>query len=150
MRPLSILLNLPGPTRSPGYTCGEVNAGWGGEVRAPETTHGGCVIGVQRQVRQWIVHSAARCRGLKGWGWGGRGISSYSSCCALFPSLPHTSLEEAPSHSPPGDATWTLYLSTGLWGGFQCRRADLSVKFNAHSWVGPSGTGQEQGVQRYP
>lgn len=66
-----------------------------------------------------------------------------------LPASNKSSLEEAQSCSPPGDATWTLYSSTGLWGGFQCRRADPSVKFNARSWVGPSGTGQEQGAQRH-
>lgn len=57
------------------------------------------------------------------------------------PTLNESSSEGAQPCSPPGDATCTLYSSTGFWGGFQCSRADPSVKFNARSWVGPSETG---------
>lgn len=42
-----------------GCTCGEGDAGWGGEVGAPKTAYSCCVVGVELEVAQGIVHSTA-------------------------------------------------------------------------------------------
>lgn len=73
MRPARLLCTSPYPLHIPPCcTCGEGDAGWGGEVGTPEATHSGSVVGVEYQVTQGVVHSTARGGVLqrRGWEWG--------------------------------------------------------------------------------
>lgn len=61
MRPfLALLLLPPRPMHLMDHTCGEGDAGWGGEVGAPKATQGCRVVGVGHQALQGVVHGAAR------------------------------------------------------------------------------------------
>lgn len=42
------------------YTCGEGDAGWGGEVGAPKAMQGRRVVGVEHKALQGVVHGVAR------------------------------------------------------------------------------------------
>lgn len=61
MRPfLALLLLPPRLMHLMDHTCGEGDAGWGGEVGAPKATQGCRVVGVGHQALQGVVHGAAR------------------------------------------------------------------------------------------
>ena len=64
MRPILALLLLPPPPRPPMHltdrTCGEGDAGWGGEVGAPKAMQGRRVVGVEHKALQGVLHGAAR------------------------------------------------------------------------------------------